>query len=103
VAIVVLITAKELNNALRHKMLVPIPVELCTVCNQKIKRLSASLLHCLYLETFLFNRIHYISKSVSLLYRSVVPFLDALSVLLIYVVSISTLHYSVCIISPSNN
>ncbi|KAG1942691.1 solute carrier family 26 member 6, like [Pimephales promelas] len=31
VAIVVLITAKELNNALRHKMLVPIPVELCTI------------------------------------------------------------------------
>nr|XP_055069342.1 solute carrier family 26 member 6, like [Misgurnus anguillicaudatus] len=31
VSIVVLITAKELNNALRHKLLVPIPVELCTI------------------------------------------------------------------------
>lgn len=33
VSIVVLILAKELNNALRQKLLVPIPVELCTVCN----------------------------------------------------------------------
>ncbi|TRY55040.1 hypothetical protein DNTS_020774 [Danionella cerebrum] len=31
VAIVVLITAKELNNALRTKLLMPIPVELCTI------------------------------------------------------------------------
>ncbi|ROL50703.1 Solute carrier family 26 member 6 [Anabarilius grahami] len=31
VSIVVLITAKELNNALRQKLLVPIPVELCTI------------------------------------------------------------------------
>uniref|UniRef100_A0A9J7YTW5 Solute carrier family 26 member 6, like 1 n=2 Tax=Cyprinus carpio TaxID=7962 RepID=A0A9J7YTW5_CYPCA len=31
VSIVVLITAKELNTALRQKLLVPIPVELCTI------------------------------------------------------------------------
>ncbi|XP_056606394.1 solute carrier family 26 member 6, like [Triplophysa dalaica] len=31
VSIVVLILAKELNNALRQKLLVPIPVELCTI------------------------------------------------------------------------
>uniref|UniRef100_A0A671QPI6 Solute carrier family 26 member 6-like n=1 Tax=Sinocyclocheilus anshuiensis TaxID=1608454 RepID=A0A671QPI6_9TELE len=31
VSIVILITAKELNTALRQKLLVPIPVELCTI------------------------------------------------------------------------
>ncbi|XP_056316255.1 solute carrier family 26 member 6, like [Danio aesculapii] len=31
VSIVVLITAKELNNALKKKMIIPIPVELCTI------------------------------------------------------------------------